>query len=409
MEVHHDEKNAVFPLLLLLTTLPMCEAVAATPQAAGPTPTPAGESGQSTLRVYLTDKPAEEYLAVNVTVVAVRVHQSSDVGELDAGWIELPVTAAMPIDLLTLRNGVLYELCQANLPAGHYQQVRLELAPNTGAPPFNQSVVTADGVTHALEVPSGTVKIVHGVSVERRSGHRPDTGLRRLAIGQAPRERHLFHDAGDQSGLTGRFPSRRQHTRPATSRRPASPDAPDSAIPRRAARGGPLDFDHAVLDRPAAAAARLELLREGRERFPGEGEAGDQRDPLPFAAFGLPADPDASIAARGGLRRAAEHCRPVFRSRGRWRPLRWRNTRTDFIVEHSPWPRPGMRPRRGERRGRAALSLVDREVTPGQVRVNSKVPVVPPSTTVKENTRPSSVMGPDPSPPSMMMVSPEMT
>jgi hypothetical protein len=156
-------KLMLLPLLLLVITLPMCSSSGGD----ATSPTPAGESGQSTLRVYLTDKPAEEYLAVNVTVVAVRIHQSSDVGELDAGWIELPVTAAMPIDLLTLRNGVLYELCQTPLPAGHYQQIRLELASNTGtAPPFSQSVVTADGVTHALEVPSGTIKIVHGVSVD---------------------------------------------------------------------------------------------------------------------------------------------------------------------------------------------------------------------------------------------------
>ena len=104
---------------------------------------------------------------MNVTIVAVRIHQSSDAGETEAGWSELPVTAAMPVDLLTLRNGVLYQLCQVQLPAGHYQQVRLVLAPNSGAePPFSQSVVTADGVSHALEVPSGSIKIVHGFSVD---------------------------------------------------------------------------------------------------------------------------------------------------------------------------------------------------------------------------------------------------
>jgi len=70
--------------------------------------------------------------------------------------------AAVLYEGLAERHGAV-----APLPVGHYQQVRLVLAPNTGAePPFNQSVVTMDGVTHALEVPSGTIKIVHGFSVD---------------------------------------------------------------------------------------------------------------------------------------------------------------------------------------------------------------------------------------------------
>lgn len=164
-------KSAFVPFLLLLATLPMCggssgDGIVGGDDAQVTSPTPAGESVRSTLRVNLTDKPAEEYLAVSVTVVAIRVHQSSDVGELESGWRELPVKAMMPVDLLKLRNGVLLELCQTQLPVGHYQQIRLELAPNTGAePPFSQSVVTADGVTHLLDVPSGTIKIVHGFSV----------------------------------------------------------------------------------------------------------------------------------------------------------------------------------------------------------------------------------------------------
>jgi hypothetical protein len=169
------KKHAVAPVLLLaaFALAGGCSSDNATSPSSSTTPspnsstTPAPAGGKSTLRVYLTDKPAEEYLAVNVTITAVRVHQSSDVGEAEAGWQELPVTAAMPVDLLQLRNGVVLQLCQVQLPAGHYQQVRLQLAPQTGSePPFSQSVVTADGVTHALEVPSGSIKIVHGISAD---------------------------------------------------------------------------------------------------------------------------------------------------------------------------------------------------------------------------------------------------
>ena len=160
-------KRTLVPLLLLLAALPMCGGSSGEDITTAPTTASSGGGAPSVLRVNLTDKPAEEYLAVNVTIVAVRIHQSSDAGETEAGWSELPVTAAMPVDLLTLRNGVLYQLCQVQLPAGHYQQVRLVLAPNSGAePPFSQSVVTADGVSHALEVPSGSIKIVHGFSVD---------------------------------------------------------------------------------------------------------------------------------------------------------------------------------------------------------------------------------------------------
>lgn len=114
-------------------------------------------------------KNQERTAARTQAIVAVRIHQSADIGESDAGWRELPVSAsiAMPINLLTLQGGVLLTLCEAQLPAGHYQQIRLVLAPNTGTePPFNQSVVTTDSVSHPLEVPSGTIKIVHGFDVQ---------------------------------------------------------------------------------------------------------------------------------------------------------------------------------------------------------------------------------------------------
>ncbi len=163
----------VFALIPLLGLLPMCgggEGGVSTSTSTSPDTTALPEDTtvrSSLLRVNLTDKPAEEYLAVYVTVASVRIHSSADAGAEDGEWLELPVTAAMPVDLLSLRNGVLYELCQAQLPLGSYQQVRLELMPNVGTePPYYQSVLTADGVTHPLDVPSDTIKIVHSFSVD---------------------------------------------------------------------------------------------------------------------------------------------------------------------------------------------------------------------------------------------------
>jgi hypothetical protein len=164
--------------LLFTSLLPMCggnggdgagvtTAPSSTTGSGGSGSPSGGDGSSSVLRFQLTDKPAEQFQAVNVTVASVRVHQSAAAGERDGGWTEFAVAAAMPVDLLKLRNGVLYELCQAQLAAGHYQQVRLVLTPNSGtAGPYNQSVVTADGVSHPLEVPSDSVKIVHSFSVE---------------------------------------------------------------------------------------------------------------------------------------------------------------------------------------------------------------------------------------------------
>lgn len=131
--------------------------------------------GEENLVVSLTDAPVDDVRAVNVTITAVRVHQSADAGTGAAGWRDLGVKAPMPVDLLRLRGGVLYELCRARLAAGHYQQVRLVVAGNAGAgPPYRNSVRTTDGRLHPLEVPSD-IKIVHSFRVA--DGTRTDLTL----------------------------------------------------------------------------------------------------------------------------------------------------------------------------------------------------------------------------------------
>jgi len=121
-------------------------------------------SNDANFRVNLTDAPMTGVQAVNVTITAVRVHQSSGAASDAAGWRELPVTAAMPVDMLRIR-GLLYELCTATLTPGNYQQVRLVVRQNAGdAPPFRNSVTTADGAVRPLEMPDD-MKIVHSFTV----------------------------------------------------------------------------------------------------------------------------------------------------------------------------------------------------------------------------------------------------
>jgi hypothetical protein len=122
--------------------------------------------GQGTLKVKLTDKPSVDFQKIFVTIELVRIHQSSGAADGTAGWVDMPVTLAMPVDLLTLQNGVVKDLTGTVLTAGSYQQIRLQLTPNSGsAAPYANSVVLADGTEYPLEVPGGSIKIVHGVTV----------------------------------------------------------------------------------------------------------------------------------------------------------------------------------------------------------------------------------------------------
>jgi len=108
--------------------------------------------GTGTLSVKITDAPATpEYREVWVTVEKVRVHLNGDAAERDGGWQEIVVAPAKKIDLLTLRNGILADLGQVEVPAGTYHQFRLVL----GAGPTDNELVLADGTRKALKTPSG--------------------------------------------------------------------------------------------------------------------------------------------------------------------------------------------------------------------------------------------------------------
>ena len=138
-----------------------------------------GESGSApgTLGVSLTDSPACGFNEVNVTVRKVRVHMSSSATDTDAGWTDITLNPARKINLLNLTNGVLDNLGQTPLAAGHYTQLRLVLDPNNGAG-FANSVVPVGGVETALVTPSAVqsgIKLIHEFDVP--SGGRVDLAL----------------------------------------------------------------------------------------------------------------------------------------------------------------------------------------------------------------------------------------
>ena len=131
-------------------------------------------SAPGTLGVSLTDAPACGFDKVYVTVLKVRVHQSSSASDTDAGWTDITLNPARKIDLLSLTNGALNSLGETPLAAGHYTQLRLVLDPNTAVGLAN-SVVPTGGVETALVTPSAVqsgIKLINQFDVA--SGQRVD-------------------------------------------------------------------------------------------------------------------------------------------------------------------------------------------------------------------------------------------
>lgn len=97
------------------------------------------------LRVRMTDAPGD-FQAVNLVVTGVSAHVADGVSDSLSGWEVLSADSAS-YDLLLLRNGVFATLGVAQVPAGHYTQIRLKLGPG--------STVMVDGTAYPLTVPSG--------------------------------------------------------------------------------------------------------------------------------------------------------------------------------------------------------------------------------------------------------------
>lgn len=94
-----------------------------------------------TMNVQMTDAPGD-YQAVHLVVNEVAVQQAAG----NAGW-EILSNRPQTVDLLTLCNGVFTTLGISQLPAGHYNQLRLKLG-------FGSNVVV-DNTMHPLRVSSG--------------------------------------------------------------------------------------------------------------------------------------------------------------------------------------------------------------------------------------------------------------
>ena len=128
---------------LIATTLVACGGGGGS---SGPAPTTTASTG--TLSVALTDAPACGFDAVNVTVNKIRVNASSTASDTDGGWTDITLNPARKINLLNLTNGVLDNLGQTPLAAGHYSQLRLVLDANAN------TVVPTGGTEQALTTPS---------------------------------------------------------------------------------------------------------------------------------------------------------------------------------------------------------------------------------------------------------------
>ncbi len=107
------------------------------------------------VNVSMTDAPSCGFDHVFVTVDRIRVNSNANAGPNDSGWTDIALSRPTKIDLLSLTNGVLYNIGQAPLPAGHYAQIRLILTANQGTT-LNNSVVPTGGVEQPLATPSST-------------------------------------------------------------------------------------------------------------------------------------------------------------------------------------------------------------------------------------------------------------
>ncbi len=126
-----------------------------------------------TLSLMLTDAPANEcYPHVYVTIAEVWIHEG-DSGDVEGTWLgPYYPTLEQPVDLITLRDGVLAQLATIELDPGLYTQMRLIIEDGDWAnyvdvclPPCE---APGECTETELKIPSGVqtgVKLVHPFEV----------------------------------------------------------------------------------------------------------------------------------------------------------------------------------------------------------------------------------------------------
>ncbi len=102
-------------------------------------------TGPAKMEVRLTDSPGD-FREVNIDVRNVQIHVSDD--NTASGWQDMTLVRPGIYNLLSLVNGNSALLTSADFPAGRISQLRLILGPDN-------TVVTRDGETYPLKVPSG--------------------------------------------------------------------------------------------------------------------------------------------------------------------------------------------------------------------------------------------------------------
>ncbi len=107
-------------------------------KSSGPT-----SSGSGSMQVNMVDAPAG-YDAVNIEITSVEAHTAGS--DSTNGWVTLNSTAGM-YNLLEYTNGTVAVIGNAQIPAGHYTQIRLNIG--------SGSNVVVGGQTHALNIASG--------------------------------------------------------------------------------------------------------------------------------------------------------------------------------------------------------------------------------------------------------------
>ncbi len=160
----------LFALFIIISVIAACSSGNSSNSRSGPQ--------QGILGVSLTDAPACGFDAVNVTVSRVRVHRSASASENDAGWSDIILDPARKINLLDLTNGVLEDLGQTPLAAGHYTQLRLVLSASTGTGIANSVVPSGTDTEIPLVTPSALqsgIKLINEFDVS--AGQRVDLVL----------------------------------------------------------------------------------------------------------------------------------------------------------------------------------------------------------------------------------------